>query len=61
MGAPNLTVEEMARLSKRVAACCSTDEVANVVLESFIPGERRNKAAASFWPPQRGTWEPRRN
>jgi uncharacterized protein with von Willebrand factor type A (vWA) domain len=33
-------VEEMARVSKGVAAYCSTDQVGNLVFESFIGGRR---------------------
>ncbi len=36
-------VEEMARVSRGVAAYCSTDEVGNLVFESFIGGRRTRR------------------
>jgi len=36
-------VEEMARVSKGVAAYCSTDDVGNLVFESFIGGRRTRR------------------
>ena len=36
-------VEEMARVSKGVAAYCSTDEIGNLVFDSFIGGRRTRK------------------
>jgi uncharacterized protein with von Willebrand factor type A (vWA) domain len=36
-------VEEMARVSRGVAAYCSTDDVGNLVFESFIGGRRTRK------------------
>jgi uncharacterized protein with von Willebrand factor type A (vWA) domain len=36
-------VEEMARVSKGVAAYCSTDEIGNLVFESFIGGRRTRR------------------
>jgi uncharacterized protein with von Willebrand factor type A (vWA) domain len=36
-------VEEMARVSKGVAAYCSTDEIGNLVFESFLGGRRTRR------------------
>ena len=36
-------VEEMARVSKGVAAYCSTDEIGNLVFDSFIGGRRTRR------------------
>jgi uncharacterized protein with von Willebrand factor type A (vWA) domain len=36
-------VEEMARVSRGVAAYCSTDDVGNLVFESFVGGRRTRK------------------
>ena len=36
-------VEEMARVSKGVAAYCSTDEIGNLVFDSFVGGRRTRR------------------
>jgi Ca-activated chloride channel homolog len=36
-------VEEMARVSKGVAAYCSTDEIGNLVFDSFIGGRKTRR------------------
>ena len=42
-------VEEMARVSKGVAAYCSTDEIGNLVFDSFIGGRRTRKYNQLKW------------
>src|SRR5262249_59809229 len=37
-------VEEMARVSKGVAAYCSTDEIGNLVFESFVGGRHTRRS-----------------
>ena len=39
-------VEEMARVSKGVAAYCSTDEIGNLVFDSFIGGRRTRRSGS---------------
>ena len=36
-------VEEMARVSRGVAAYCSTDEIGNLVFDSFVGGRRKRR------------------
>ncbi len=36
-------VEEMARVSRGVAAYCSTDDIGNLVFDSFVGGRRKRR------------------